>query len=119
MQLLERRPFLEALDECLAAARAGAGRLVLLAGEAGIGKSVLARSFCERHAGDARVLWGACDVLHTPRPLGPLLDIAREAGGELGRLSRHGASRETLFTALLDTLRNGDGLTLRWLSRLL
>src|SRR6476646_10021624 len=44
--LLERDAMLAALDEALAAG----GRLVLVAGEAGVGKTVLLRRFCERHA---------------------------------------------------------------------
>jgi DNA-binding CsgD family transcriptional regulator len=51
------------------------GRLVLLAGEAGAGKTALVREFCSRVNG-RRVLWGGCDALVTPRPLGPFLDIA-------------------------------------------
>ena len=61
------------------------GRLVLIAGEAGIGKTALVRSFCWQ-AAPARVLSGACDALHTPRPLGPLVDIAEQTGGELAEL---------------------------------
>ena len=56
---------------------------MLVAGEAGIGKTAVVRAFCAEIA-DARVLWGACDALFTPRPLGPFLDLAAEANGELG-----------------------------------
>jgi hypothetical protein len=31
---------------------------------------------------DARWQWGACDGLFTPRPLGPLFDVAGQLGGE-------------------------------------
>ena len=34
-----------------------------------------------------RVLWGACDPLITPRPLGPLRDVARQAGGAIAAAS--------------------------------
>ena len=68
--LLEREAFLDIL--------AGPpGRLILVGGEAGVGKTALVRAFADGR----RVLWGACDPLHTPRPLGPLLDIG--AGDEL------------------------------------
>ncbi len=73
--LLEREPFEAALEEWLGEARCGRGRLVLLAGEAGIGKTALVRRFSTRERGP-RVLWGACDGLRTPRPLGPFVDIA-------------------------------------------
>jgi DNA-binding CsgD family transcriptional regulator len=55
---------------------------VLARGEAGVGKTAVARRFCGDAAG-ARILWGGCDPLYTPRPLGPFLDIAHSAGGEL------------------------------------
>jgi predicted ATPase len=42
---------------------------VLVGGEAGIGKSALVRAFGSATSG--RVLSGACDAFHTPRPLGP------------------------------------------------
>ena len=106
MDLLERSRVLEELDGELAGA-AGGGRVVLVAGEAGIGKSALVRSFTERHAADARVLLGACDPLLTPRALGPLHDIARQTGGHLAGLLATGGPREQLFAALLDELDRG------------
>ena len=103
-ELLERSAELAALDESLAAIRAGrGGRLVLVGGEAGIGKTALVRAFCERS--DLRVLWGACDALHTPRPLGPLLDLADQAGGELAALAEEGTSPAALVAALTKELR--------------
>jgi predicted ATPase len=86
MELLEREAFLEALEGLPPGAGGGRGCPVLVGGEAGTGKTALVRAFCDRHLTDARVLWGACDALRTPRPLGPLLDIARKAGGELAAL---------------------------------
>ena len=50
---------------------------------------------------DARWSWGACDGLFTPRPLGPLFDLAGQLGGELLDLCRARAAREELFGALL------------------
>jgi hypothetical protein len=54
-----------------------------------------------RDVPDARWSWGACDGLFTPRPLGPLFDLADQLGGELLDLCRAGAPREQLFGALL------------------
>ena len=104
MELLERGAFLASLEGWLDAARHGQGCMVLLGGEAGIGKTALARAFCDRHGADARVLWGACDALRTPRPLGPLLDITREVGWELARLVAAEPTRHRLFGAFLDLL---------------
>jgi DNA-binding CsgD family transcriptional regulator/tetratricopeptide (TPR) repeat protein len=100
MTLLERESSLASLAEYAKEARQGEGRLVLVAGEAGVGKSALVEQF----AGDApgtRWSWGACDGLFTPRPLGPLFDIADQLGGELLDLCRAGAPRDELFAALL------------------
>src|SRR3954451_10275020 len=81
--LLERSVELEALDERFAAVRARRrGRLVLVAGEAGIGKTALVQAFCDGLAA-TRVLAGSCDALHTARPLGPFVDIAEQTGGDL------------------------------------
>jgi DNA-binding CsgD family transcriptional regulator len=103
MELLERAPLLDELTGLLAGSAAG-GRVVLLAGEAGMGKSVLVRELAERHATEARFLVGACDPLLTPRALGPLHDLGRQAGGRLAALLAAGSPREQLFDALLDEL---------------
>ena len=94
MELLERAPFLDTLGEYAAAARQGDGRLVLVSGESGIGKTVLLEEFQRRTTG-TRWLWGACDGLLTPRPLGPLFDIAAQAGEALGPWRASGERRAT------------------------
>ena len=101
--LLERKTALDVLDEVAGQARSGEGRLVLLEGEAGVGKSTLLEQFaCDLP--DSRVLSGACDGMFTPRPLGPLFDIAQQVRGRLHSLCRADASREQLFDALLTEL---------------
>ena len=100
MPLLEREAPLASLEEYATHARHGDGRLVLIAGEAGVGKSELVDE-AQRGLPDATWYWGACDGLFTPRPLGPLFDIAGKLGGELLALGRAGAPREELFSALL------------------
>ena len=100
MPLLEREAPLTSLEGYAAHAQQGEGRLVLIAGEAGVGKSALVEE-AQRGLPDAIWYWGACDGLFTPRPLGPLFDIAGEVGGELLGLCRAGAPREELFSALL------------------
>jgi len=104
-RLLERSAHLEALRDLADRARTDVrGRLALIAGEAGIGKTTLVREFAATHR-DTRVLAGACDALHTPRPLGPLLDIADEAGGSLAKLAANGATPSALVAALTDELK--------------
>jgi predicted ATPase len=100
MQLLERETPRVALAEYQADARRGNGRLVLVAGEAGVGKSALVEQL-QQDIPDARWSWGTCDGLFTPRPLVPLFDLADQLGGDLLDLCQAGAAREELFRALL------------------
>jgi len=98
--LLEREAQLALLDSYAGEARQGDGRLVFIAGEAGVGKSALVEQ-AQRGLPETTWCWGACDGLFTPRPLGPLFDIASTLGGELLELCRADAPREELFSALL------------------
>ena len=105
--LLERDRELSVLAEELAAVRASLrGRVMLVGGEAGVGKTALLRRFCIDCGGDARLLWGACDALFTPRPLGPFIDVAEQVGGELAELLRTAAKPYDVAPALLRELRN-------------
>ena len=99
MALLERESPLASLMEYARDARGGDGRLVLLAGEAGVGKSALVEQL-QAKVPDARWSWGICDGLSTPRPLGPLFDVADTLGGELLDMCRANAGRFELFAAL-------------------
>jgi DNA-binding CsgD family transcriptional regulator/tetratricopeptide (TPR) repeat protein len=77
--LLEREALLDALLGHLDAALAAHGKLVLLSGEAGGGKSAVVRELAAR--ADAPVLAGGCDPLYTPRPLGPFHDLGARFDG--------------------------------------
>lgn len=73
MPLLERDAQLDVLHAEEGSARAGHGRVVVVSGEAGGGKSALVR------AAFPTAIRGYCEPLATPRPLGPFRDL-------LGRL---------------------------------
>ena len=104
-ELMERSAELAALESHLQDVRiSGTGRFCMLAGEAGVGKTALLRRFSEQHA-SAQILWGACDPLFTPRPLGPLVDIAAGVGGELARLGGSQARPYEIVSALVNQLR--------------
>lgn len=128
MELLDRGPFLGALGDYAADAGSGNGRLVLVTGEAGIGKTALVDAFRESRP-DLRWLWGACDGGFTPRPLGPLHEIATAAGGRLRDLCSSDADRNELFAAsvelldgaapvgvVIEDLHWADEATLDWLA---
>ena len=103
--LLERSGQLAMLAEHLdAVTQTGSGRLVLVAGEAGVGKTALLRRFCDEHLDSTSVLWGACDALFTPRPLGPFFDVATATGGELEELVESGGRPHEIATALMREL---------------
>jgi AAA ATPase-like protein len=76
--LLERSDQLSALADALEPVSAGGGRrgVPFLGAEAGAGKTVLLQAFCDERRSSARILWGACDGLLTPGPLGPFFDVA-------------------------------------------
>ncbi len=87
--------------------RAG-GEVALVAAEAGGGKTSLVRQAAEDAQRDhgAALWWGSCDHLRSPRPLGPLIDVASSAGGPLARAIADGSERQQLFDAAVDALRS-------------
>jgi len=107
MDLLERELYFDVLDAALSGvARGTGGAIVLVCGEAGIGKTSLIHEFAARQR-VARVLWGGCEALFTPHPLAPVYDIARQADGLLRAALAAAGSREEIFNATLDYLGRG------------
>jgi len=109
MELLERDAQLSLLGEALQSAAVGHGRVALVSGDAGIGKSSLARAFVERHQDRARMLWGICDDLSTPRAFGPLLDVAGKVGDDLASALVGGAPPDRLLDLVLAELVRPPG----------
>jgi DNA-binding CsgD family transcriptional regulator len=104
--LLERFHHRSVLDQSLATVLStGHGRLVFVRGEAGVGKTALLRGFCDEHRGSVRILWGNCDGLFTPRPLGPLLDVVENTGSDLKELVTTGARPHEVAGSLVRELR--------------
>jgi DNA-binding CsgD family transcriptional regulator len=101
--LLERDGELEMLERVAHGVTAGRGGLVLVSGEAGIGKTSLVRALRERVADRLTVLIGACELLSVPVPLAPWRELAEAAGGpDLARQSS--GDRLRLARVILDAL---------------
>lgn len=127
MDLIGREAELDALRGALAQARDGVGRVLLVAGDPGIGKSTLIETFAvDAERGGATVLWGAgWDGGGTPSywPWVQVLRAAARAGAEptmtrlaeqLGPLGPLGSSaaapdRFLLFDAVTQVLASLDG----------
>src|SRR5262245_17774951 len=105
MELLEREPIVSKLHHLLRQAGTGQGTLLLLGGEAGIGKSSVLRRFSDEARAMARLHLGHCDAISTPRPLGPLFDLDQPW---LERLMGESVPRDTLYRAVLSFLGEGS-----------
>ncbi len=110
MELLERDRALAALAEAHAVATRGSGRAVVVSGEPGIGKTALVTRFTRDL--DARVLWGACDDLSIPRPLGPFRDLAGDVAPALASALAAGAAPHEIQSLLIAELGESTVLVL-------
>jgi DNA-binding CsgD family transcriptional regulator/tetratricopeptide (TPR) repeat protein len=101
--LLEREDELGILGGVVDGVAGGRGCLVLVGGEAGIGKTSLVRALRERAGERLTFLVGACEPLSVPVPLGPLRELFEAAGG--GDLAALGSDdRLVLARCLLNAL---------------
>jgi len=105
--LLERDGELARLHALLRACGTDGGRVVLIRGEAGIGKTTLAHRFVADVSAVSDVIVGACDDLATPQPLAPIWDVARDRPVVAAALRSD--DRRSVMDALLTLLsRSGD-----------
>jgi hypothetical protein len=103
--LLEREADLGRLDASWIAARRGRGAMVVVHGDPGAGKTSLIRTFVDTDLGDAAVLWGACDPLPTPRPLGPLHDVAHALDDASRAALDEAEQSHEIFAAVFEHIR--------------
>jgi predicted ATPase len=99
--LIGRSEDLAALDAALEQAKGGEPVVVLIAGEAGMGKTRLVQEFCERaYAEGARVLTGSCvDLGESALPYGAVADALRAAPAD-AYLELPPAARRELATLI-------------------
>lgn len=102
-RVLERDAELLVLEEAVRELDAGRGCLVLIGGEAGIGKTTLVRALRRRIQEHVSFLVGACEPLSVPVPLGPLRELA-EAAGTVELAADEGGDRLALASRLLAAL---------------
>ena len=93
MDLIEREQQLKSLADTWSQVKSGKGRIALVSGEAGIGKTSLIERFVSEQGRSVRVLSGACDDLFSPQPLGPFIEIALQIQSDLLRLIQSEADR--------------------------
>jgi DNA-binding CsgD family transcriptional regulator len=100
--ILERSQPLETLASSIDGIEISGGRVILVRGEAGIGKSTLITQFLADISDRSHVLSGWCDDLLTPQPFGPIWDIGREEPSVDAAL--HEGDRRALMEAILQLL---------------
>lgn len=100
--LLERDSELASLRDTVAGAADRRGAVVVVTGQAGIGKSSLVRALREELQTEqsVRVLMGGCDDLISSSAFSPLLDIARQTDGKLAEALSEGEPLRVLRAAL-------------------
>lgn len=108
-ELLERQTVLAELTRLVRRVARGTGQMVLLRGEAGVGKTAVIARFSATVHPPTRLLRGWCDPLDAPRPLGPLMDALAGLGGAASGLAAAVDEGDvaTLYARLLEVLADG------------
>ncbi len=103
-RILEREDELTQLTALVQAAAAGDGSVVLVSGEAGIGKSSVVQAVRGLLPAEGRMLVGHCDDLATARVLGPFRDLIGSVGPDWTAALSDGADRDRILAAVRSEL---------------
>ncbi|MAP96609.1 MAG: LuxR family transcriptional regulator [Ponticaulis sp.] len=107
--LIERDLELQAINQALDLADSGKGQIVLVSGEAGIGKSSLIRCVRDeipKSHPDFNWIEGGCEALFTPRTLGPIYDMAPQLGRMVDLALSADGGPVALYTAFMSALED-------------
>ncbi|MCV7223986.1 helix-turn-helix transcriptional regulator [Mycolicibacterium elephantis] len=104
MRLIERDRELAELAATADQARAGAGGVAIVCGESGAGKTSFVDEFIRSWPADEKVLLAGCDPLSTPRPFGPIHDLADQFEPRTRELLRDGDRPYDIYSAVFEEL---------------
>lgn len=104
--LVEREDALAQFSEATAKLANGYGGIALVSGESGIGKTSFLEEARRTFGHEFKFFWSGSDPLITPRPFGPVHDIAAELSGNLLRLLEDGASPSSIFAQFYAALED-------------
>jgi DNA-binding CsgD family transcriptional regulator/tetratricopeptide (TPR) repeat protein len=103
--LVERDEHLRALTEVFAVP-SSSGKVVLLSGEAGFGKTSLLQAGLDTLDHKWRVLLAISEPLDVPAAFAPLYDLMAEMAPELQDDIRSGTGRMPVYSGMLDLVKN-------------
>jgi DNA-binding CsgD family transcriptional regulator len=122
---LEREIYCKRLDELDNEIGVSGGKFAFISGEAGIGKTTLIEHFLQSLGTERLKAVGLCDPLHTPRPLGPVRELAFQLFGGNEETSQEEAyfesfaqklgNLETPAVLVMEDLHWVDDRTLDWM----
>ncbi len=95
--LIEREAAITQFAKAAGKLANGGGAIALVSGESGIGKTTLLEEVRRDFEPKFAFFWSGSDPLFTPRPFGPVHDIAANLSTDLYKLLEDGASPSTIF----------------------
>lgn len=103
-RLIEREQATAQFAEAIKCLSSGQGGVILVSGEAGVGKTSLLTQLRKDFSSSYQFLWSGCDPLFTPRPFGPVYDLRSSFSKSAINLLEKGAAPSTIFSAIYDEL---------------